>query len=79
MLLALLLNTCGVRHVPLSAPVTHSGIGWVATQQPNGKFLVIAKDNQAEAEAIKVLCSKEYICFGPEAVGEALLVERRKK
>lgn len=77
-LLALLLNTCGVRRLPPPVRVVHSGEGWIATGE-NDKFLLIAKDNRAEAAAIKELCSKEYICFGPEAIGEALLVERRKK
>lgn len=76
---ALLLNTCGVRRIAVPNPPTHGGPGWVAAPQEPGKFLIIARDNAASMDAVKTLCSKEYICFGPDYLGEALLVERRKK
>lgn len=73
-------TTCSVpKRVPMSAPVMHHGVGWVATEQKSGTFLIIAHGNQAATDAVKELCSKEYICFGPDTIGEALLVERRKK
>jgi 2-phospho-L-lactate transferase/gluconeogenesis factor (CofD/UPF0052 family) len=81
-LTAMLFNSCGVIRRPVkveTTPITHRGEGWVASEPKPDTFLVIAANNQATAEAIKELCSKEYICFGPETVGEALALSRLKK
>lgn len=78
LLFAVLLSSCA-KHVPLRSPVTNSGAGWIAAEQKPGQFLVIAKNNEATKDAMKELCSKEYICFGPDTLGEALIVERRRK
>lgn len=78
MFTALLLNTCGVRRVPITTAPVWQGTGWTAVER-DGKFFVIARNNEATAAAMKQLCSKEYICFGPDSLGEALVIERKHK
>jgi hypothetical protein len=81
-LTAMLLNSCGAIRRPVKPEVvqpTFSGIGWIAVEQEPNKYLIIAKGNEGTAEAMKTLCPwKTYICFD-ETIGEAFIIERRKK
>jgi hypothetical protein len=76
-----LLLLCGcAKQVPVSAPPTHKGEGWVAVEQhASDTVLVIAKDAVAEKAAMQALCGEGYICFGPDPYGEAFFIERKKK
>ena len=53
---------------------------WSAVETTPDHFVVVAKDPTAEQEAFKEICQKhKFVCFGPEAGGRIVLIERRRK
>jgi hypothetical protein len=74
-LIVILLSSCA--HRAKLEPKIRAGIGWRAVETKEG-FVVTVESNEAQADAMKWLCGKEYIC-ATKPIGQMLSIERTAK
>jgi hypothetical protein len=71
---------CALHRVPIDTGIVYRDTNWIAVEQNTpGMFLIVSKDAAEESDAVKKVCSKDYVCLLPVWAGRALIVQRKAK
>lgn len=82
-------TTCGVHAIAkheglpsLRIVAKDQTLNWQVLQLPPqypDQFVIISATATPPPESVKSICTKEYVCFEPTAVGRIFVIERKRK
>lgn len=78
--LLLTLSSCAHSVTAVKPPLPWVNHGsWATHETTPDHFLLYVHDNEAAELAVKTLCTKDYICVGPEQAGVVMEIDRIPK